>query len=137
MTRHLAERPVIIADGHHRYETAVDYATRNPAAREKLMAFFPLEGPGLTILPNHRLVHDVPDFGLDRFLAGASAWFDVEPLAAPLAFRPENRRLAVVAGGHAVALRAARRTRSSGSRGRPARRRPGASSRCRSFTRGS
>ena len=105
VTRHLAERPVIIADGHHRYETAVDYATRNPAAREKLMAFFPLEGPGLTILPNHRLVHNVPDFSLDRFLAGASAWFDVEPLASPLAFRPEKRRLAVVAGADAAVLR--------------------------------
>jgi uncharacterized protein (DUF1015 family) len=105
VVRHLAERPVIIADGHHRYETAVGYATRNPAAREKLMAFFPLEGPGLTILPNHRLVHDVPDFDLDRFLAGAAAWFDIAPLAAPLAFRPENRRLAVVAGEHAIALR--------------------------------
>ena len=105
VTRHLADRPVIIADGHHRYETAVDYAARNPAAREKLMAFFPLEGPGLTILPNHRLVHNVPDFSLDRLLAGASAWFDVEPLPSPLAFRPENRRLAVVAGNHAAALR--------------------------------
>jgi uncharacterized protein (DUF1015 family) len=105
VTRHLAERPVIIADGHHRYETAVDYATRNPAAREKLMAFFPLEGPGLTILPNHRLVHNVADFSLDRLLAGASAWFDVEPLASPLAFRPENRRLAVVTRDHAAVLR--------------------------------
>ena len=105
VTRHLVDRPVIIADGHHRYETAVDYAARNPAAREKLMAFFPLEGPGLTILPNHRLVHDVAGFDLDRFLAGAAAWFDVAPLAAPLAFRPDNRRLAVVAGEHAVTLR--------------------------------
>ena len=105
VVRHLADRPVLIADGHHRYETAVAYASRNPAAREKLMAFFPLEGPGLTILPNHRLVHNVPDFSLDRFLAGASAWFDVEPLEAPLAFRPTNRRLAVVAGDQAAVLR--------------------------------
>jgi uncharacterized protein (DUF1015 family) len=105
VTRHLAERPVIIADGHHRYETAVGYAARNPAAREKLMAFFPLEGPGLTILPNHRLVHNVIDFDFERFLAGASAWFDITPLPTPLAFRPENRRLAVVAGEHAVVLR--------------------------------
>jgi len=104
VARHLAERPVIIADGHHRYETAVDYATRNPAAREKLIAFFPLEGPGLTILPNHRLVHTVHDFGVERFLAGAAAWFDVAPLADPLTFRPDNRRLAVVAGEHAAVL---------------------------------
>jgi uncharacterized protein (DUF1015 family) len=105
VARHLAERPAIIADGHHRYETAVEYAARNPAAREKLMAFFPLEGPGLTILPNHRLVHDVPDFDLARVLAAAAAWFDVTPLDDPLAFRPDNRRLAVVAGEHAAVLR--------------------------------
>jgi uncharacterized protein (DUF1015 family) len=105
VTRHLADRPVIIADGHHRYETAVDYATRNPAAREKLMAFFPLEGPGLTILPNHRLVHNVLDFDLERFVAAAAAWFDVTPLDDPLAFRPDSRRLAVVAGDRAMVLR--------------------------------
>jgi uncharacterized protein (DUF1015 family) len=105
VARHLAERPVIIADGHHRYETAVDYARRNPAAREKLMAFFPLEGPGLTIFPNHRLVDHVPDFSLDRFLAAASRWFEVTPLDDPLAFRPDNRRLAVVCEARAVTLR--------------------------------
>jgi uncharacterized protein (DUF1015 family) len=48
-------RPVIIADGHHRYETAVEYARRHPEATGKLMAFFTLEAPGLTIFPNHRL----------------------------------------------------------------------------------
>jgi uncharacterized protein (DUF1015 family) len=105
VTRHLAARPVIIADGHHRYETAVDYATRNPAAREKLIGFFPLQGPGMTILPNHRLVFNVHDFDLERMLAAAAAWFDVKPLADPLAFRAENRRLAVVAGARAAELR--------------------------------
>src|SRR5205807_1348039 len=47
-------RPVIIADGHHRYETAIEYARRRPEATGKLMAFFTLEAPGLTIFPNHR-----------------------------------------------------------------------------------
>jgi uncharacterized protein (DUF1015 family) len=83
----------------------VDYATRNPAAREKLIGFFPLQGPGMTILPNHRLVHDVLDFDVERLLAGAAAWFDVTPLADPLAFRPDNRRIAVVAGSRAAELR--------------------------------
>jgi uncharacterized protein (DUF1015 family) len=101
----MAERPVIIADGHHRYETAVAYAARHPGATRKMMAFFAAEAPGLTILPNHRLVHDVAGFDLARFLEAARAWFDVEPLADPLAFRPENRRLGVVAGGQAAALR--------------------------------
>ena len=105
MVRHVAGGPVLIADGHHRYETAVEYATRNPAAGEKLMAFFSLDGPGLTILPNHRLVHDVHVFDLDRFLESAAPWFEVTPLDDPLAFRPENTRLAVVAGTRAASLR--------------------------------
>jgi uncharacterized protein (DUF1015 family) len=95
---------VIIADGHHRYETAVEYARRRPAARYKLMAFFALDGPGLTILPNHRLVHGVEGFALPRFLEAARGWFDVAPLADPLAFRPTNRSLAVVGGAEAAAL---------------------------------
>jgi uncharacterized protein (DUF1015 family) len=83
----------------------VGYAKRNPAAREKLMAFFPLEGPGLTIFANHRLVHHVDGFDLDRFLAAAAPWFDVEPLADPSTFTPENRCPAVVAGDRAAVLR--------------------------------
>jgi uncharacterized protein (DUF1015 family) len=101
----MAPRQVIVADGHHRYETAVAHAGRCPGAGDKMMAFFTLEAPGLTILPNHRLVHDVAGFDLARFLDAARAWFDVEPLADPVAFRPENRRIGVVAGARAVALR--------------------------------
>ena len=104
VAQHLAAWPVIIADGHHRYETAVDYAKFNPDAREKLMAFFPVEGPGLTIFPNHRLVDHVPNFSFDRFLAEAGRWFEVTPLDDPLAFRPDNRRLAVVCEARAAAL---------------------------------
>src|SRR5438093_652900 len=42
----MAPAQVIIADGHHRYETAVEYRRRHPAAEDKLMAFFALEAPG-------------------------------------------------------------------------------------------
>ena len=104
VTRHVAERPVIIADGHHRYETAVGYAASHPAARNKLMAFFPLEGPGLTILPNHRLVHNVDGFDIERFLSAATTSFDVAPLGDPLTFRPENGKLAVVTRDRAAVL---------------------------------
>ena len=67
--RALAGAPVIIADGHHRYETAVEYARRHPGRDAKLMAFFSMQAPGLTILPNHRLVHRVPEFSLSRLLS--------------------------------------------------------------------
>jgi uncharacterized protein (DUF1015 family) len=94
----------IIADGHHRYETAVAYARRHPYAAAKLMAFFALEAPGLTILPNHRLVRGVGGFALDDLVGRARPWFDAAPLADPLAFRPEPRVIGVVSGDRAVTL---------------------------------
>jgi uncharacterized protein (DUF1015 family) len=101
----MATRPVIIADGHHRYETAVEYRRRHPEATDKLMAFFTLEAPGLTILPNHRLIHDVAGFQLARLVEAVRPWFEVAPLADPIAFRPGPRRIGVVAGTDAVVLR--------------------------------
>ena len=95
---------MIIADGHHRYETAVEYARRHPEATAKLMAFFTLEAPGLTILPNHRLVRNVENFDLDDLMAVARRWFDVGPLPDPLAFRPANGTIGVVAGPDAAVL---------------------------------
>ena len=103
--RLMEPRPVIIADGHHRYETAVEYARRHPEARHKLMAFFALEAPGLTILPNHRLVHNVENFDFDALMDVAARWFDVAPLAEPERFEPEKRAIGVVAGRDAAVLR--------------------------------
>ena len=100
----MATRPVIIADGHHRYETAVAYAERHRDATRKLMAFFALEAPGLTILPNHRLVHGVQPFDFDDFVQTAARWFDVSPLPDPLGARLENRTIGVVSGPDAALL---------------------------------
>jgi uncharacterized protein (DUF1015 family) len=101
----MAPRPVIIADGHHRYETAVEYARGHPAARWKMMAFCVLEAPGLTILPNHRLVHGVEGFSLERLARAAGRWFDVEALDDPLAFRPSSRAIGVVTSAGAQVFR--------------------------------
>lgn len=104
----LAERRLIIADGHHRYETALEYRRRHPGADLKLMTIFPLEAPGLTIHPNHRLVHNLEHFSLVTLLARAGSWFEIEecpPLPDPVAEattlttalneRARNSRLAV------------------------------------------
>jgi uncharacterized protein (DUF1015 family) len=104
VTRLMAEATVIIADGHHRYETAVAYSARHPAAQHKMMAFFTLQAPGLTIFPNHRLVHGVVGFTLPALLERARRWFDVSPLADPLTFNPTPERVGVVAGAEAVTL---------------------------------
>ena len=101
----MAPRQVIIADGHHRHETAVAYAGHHPEAAHKLMAFFALEAPGLTILPNHRLVHSVQGFDFDDLMHVATRWFDVTPLADPLVAPLENRTIGVVSGSDAALLR--------------------------------
>jgi uncharacterized protein (DUF1015 family) len=101
----MAPKPIIIADGHHRYETAVEHARRRPGTGWKLMAFCAREAPGLTILPNHRLVHGVAGFSLEALAAAARPWFDVEPLGDPLAFRPTSRAIGVVAGAAARVFR--------------------------------
>ena len=101
----MAPKQAIIADGHHRYETAVDYARQHPEAGDKLTAFFSLQAPGLTILPNHRLVHHVDGFTLDDLVRRARPWFDAYPLADPLEFRPDNRTIGVVTAREATVLR--------------------------------
>jgi len=105
VVRLMAPKWTLIADGHHRYETAVEYARRHPEAGDKLMAFFALEAAGVTILPNHRLVHDVHGFALDDLVRRAEPWFDAVPLDDPLTFKPENRAIGVVSGPRAVVLR--------------------------------
>src|SRR5205807_452648 len=69
-----------IADGHHRYETAVAYAQETPGA-DRLLAFVVSAGdPGLAILPTHRII-----FGSGRdatkLLEGWRRWFDVGRVA--------------------------------------------------------
>lgn len=61
VSRHLADRPVLIADGHHRYETTLAYSREvgggpDAAARFTLAALTDLADPGLQVLPTHRVL---------------------------------------------------------------------------------
>jgi hypothetical protein len=68
-----------------------------------MMAFFTLEAPGLTIFPNHRLVHGVRDFDFRRLAESARPWFEVGELSDPFRFRPTSTSIGVVtASGAAV-----------------------------------
>jgi uncharacterized protein (DUF1015 family) len=51
--------PLLIADGHHRYETAVAYREENPAATHTFAILVSSRAPGLEIFPTHRLVQHV------------------------------------------------------------------------------
>ena len=55
------DTPLLIADGHHRYETAVAYRNENPEATHTFAVLVSSRAPGLEIFPTHRLVEAVGD----------------------------------------------------------------------------
>ncbi len=74
VTAALAESELLIADGHHRYETAHTYAEEvggDGAHRFTLMALVSLEDPGLTVFGYHRLLTDLRDSDKPEILANA------------------------------------------------------------------
>ncbi len=100
LTAALEDKKLIIADGHHRYETALNYSReRAPAvsstARRNsymmpetpypeaavMMTFVNMDSEGLVILPTHRVVHSLKGFVPSEFLTRARDYFEIEPLS--------------------------------------------------------
>jgi uncharacterized protein (DUF1015 family) len=112
----LAAPRILIADGHHRYETALEYRRQRRAAAPGLAAPQPFDyvmmtlvafdDPGLVILPTHRLVRRLPADAVARFRDRCRADFTVDELRdrdqffAALAAHG-RRTLGVVLGGQA------------------------------------
>ena len=84
----MEDQKLVIADGHHRYETALNYRKERPTHRGKIdldapsaramMSFFNTRSEGLTILPGHRVAAHIHDFswsGVRRYL---EPWFAAE-----------------------------------------------------------
>ncbi len=84
----MADKKVVIADGHHRYETALAYRDErraqaghaDPTApyEKVMMSLFNTAGKGLTILPTHRVVAYVPTFSFAGMRAALADAFDVQ-----------------------------------------------------------
>ena len=82
----MAEKKLIIADGHHRYETALAYRDEcrsrlgktDPLAAHEfaMMTFINSHSKGLTILPTHRLIRNVTNFNFDGFRKAVAPFFD-------------------------------------------------------------
>ena len=100
LTTAMADKKLIIADGHHRYETALNYSKEHaPAAAARtesstaqlpapaypeaavMMTFVNMDSDGLVILPTHRVVHGLAGFDPASFTQAAGEFFSVEPLA--------------------------------------------------------
>jgi len=101
LTSTMADKKLIIADGHHRYETALNYSREHtpaspvraehdahelphPAFPESavMMTFVNMDSDGLVILPTHRVVHSLGGFDPAAFASAADKFFAVEPLPA-------------------------------------------------------
>ena len=85
--RQFAQRKLYIADGHHRYETALRFRNwcretgrtkAGAAVDDVMMLLVEMENEGLVVFPTHRLVRDLNGFEPEKLLEGCARWFDVE-----------------------------------------------------------
>ena len=75
----MAEKKLIIADGHHRYETALVYRDEMHGQKGSgriPMTFFNMHSPGLTILPTHRVLSNLPGFDAATLFGRAAEFFE-------------------------------------------------------------
>lgn len=79
ITKMMLDKGCIIADGHHRYETALTYSkeTANPAAAYRMMAFTNTLHEGLVILATHRLVGNLRDFDAAKLITSLKENFEI------------------------------------------------------------
>ena len=108
LTAAVAAAPVTIADGHHRYETALRYrderrmtrsCEEDPAFDYLLMLLLETTAGNLTVLPTHRVVRGLGDEGVARVQAGLASLFDVEDGTGPDALRGSFDAAGLASGG--------------------------------------
>ena len=86
VTQAMQDQQIFIADGHHRYETALNYRNwltenqpdfnDNHPANYVMMSLSSMEDPGLVILPAHRLIKDVSSEQLSSLIEESTQYFD-------------------------------------------------------------
>ncbi len=85
----LAGKDIFVADGHHRYTTALNYlrelesvGQRSPdhPARHTMFVLVGMSDPGLTIWPTHRILGGMRDYTFDRFLAESHHVLSITPI---------------------------------------------------------
>ncbi|HQE93681.1 MAG TPA: DUF1015 domain-containing protein [Anaerolineae bacterium] len=88
VTEMATKQPLIIADGHHRYETALNYraemrqqhpdAPADAAFNDVMVTFVSMSDPGLVVLPTHRLVHSYTMMNGKSLLQALEPYFVIE-----------------------------------------------------------
>ena len=101
----MTDKKLLIADGHHRYETALGYAKDHPddaAAQYVMMTFVNMHAPGLKILATHRVLRGIDPSGFHEKAKqhwSATALHSVDDLKRALAvLSPATVRIGIVTG---------------------------------------
>jgi uncharacterized protein (DUF1015 family) len=105
ITQMMSDKSCIIADGHHRYTTGLNYykQSSDPAARYQMLAFTNVCQDGLRILATHRLVGNLDNFDAPGFLAQLRKSFEVTEYpfgATETKAEAENKMLAQLRAKH-------------------------------------
>jgi uncharacterized protein (DUF1015 family) len=97
----MSAKALFIADGHHRYETSLNYRNRmkekNPGHTGEepynyvMMFFSNMDDVGMTIWPTHRVIHSIKDFDADAFLAECKKYFNIEEFTYKAEDEPQVR----------------------------------------------
>lgn len=89
--RQFENRRLYIADGHHRYETALNYRNHlrqtgihDENADYVMMMLVDIANPGLVVFPTHRIVRDLEVFDTNRILAECREYFEIEKISEDL-----------------------------------------------------
>ena len=88
----MAPKKLLIADGHHRYETALAYSKdhpEDPAAQYVMMTLINMYSPGLKILATHRILRNLGGFDAASVLKKAESRWKVTPFDSPAALKNE------------------------------------------------
>ncbi|NLC08271.1 MAG: DUF1015 domain-containing protein [Syntrophomonadaceae bacterium] len=88
VVNYMADKPIFIADGHHRYETALSYAEEMQSQGltgydTVLMTLVNLYDPGMLILPTHRLVKNIRNLDFPRLKEQLNTYFDLKAFPIP------------------------------------------------------
>jgi len=93
LTGSLSAAELLIADGHHRYETARVYADEvggEGPHRYVLMCLVALQDPGLTVFPTHRLLKDLRSEQHEALAEALRRDFEIEPLGSTAELAPAH-----------------------------------------------
>ncbi len=116
LTLQMKNRALFIADGHHRYETALFYRDLIKGSGEApdsdgiypsdyvMMMCVSMEDPGLQILPTHRLARNVKDLDPEKIKKSLNEIFDISDMGSDCSVETLTRKLSEDAHKHKLAM---------------------------------